>query len=298
MLGTSLRDHRRKQKLTLEKVANACALSYRVVWKLEHGTGTYKSLSPILHLLDLELAGRKLPPGQHLGEQLKMLRLRQELSLETLSQMATVSKSGLMSLEQHGAKHIAVLEKVASVLGAGLYLKPIREEKSFYTHAGNSSGQNLWQTPRWLISALTEVLEDFDLDPCAPRRRDNYTAKRGFTAEDDGLNRPWFGKVFINPPYSSIAPWISKIAQESASHKVTNLVALVPARTDTNWWHDAMRSGATIMFLKGRLKFGDQEQSAPFPSALLLWKLPHDTLEQLRRAFPTAQLFLNSAAYT
>jgi phage N-6-adenine-methyltransferase len=290
MLGTSLRTHRQKQKKTLNQVASACKLSYRAVWKLEHGAGTYQCLNMVLDFLALEIAGRNLPPGEHIGQQLKALRLRQGLSLDAVCHMAGISKTGIRFLEKAGGKHIAVLEKVADALGAGLYLKPLHEQKSFYTHAGNSSGQDLWQTPKWLIASLCEVFGAFDLDPCAPRRRDNYTAKRGFTADDDGLNRPWFGKVFINPPYSNLAPWMNKIALES----VTLLTALVPARTDTQWWHRAMQAGATILFLKGRLKFGDQEQSAPFPSALLFWKLPPATIAGLRQAFPTAQLIISA----
>ena len=297
MLGKSLRDHRHKQKLTLHQIATACNLSYRAVWKLEHGAGTYQCLIPVLHLLALEIAGRNLPSGEHIGQQLKALRLRQGLSLREVCQLADVSKTGLMSLEKTGGKHFAVLEKVAGVLGAGLYLKPLHEQKSFYTHAGNSSGQDLWQTPQWLISSLNKVFGGFDLDPCAPRRRNNYTAKRGFTVDDDGLNRPWYGRVFINPPYSNLAAWIGKITLEAASPKVALLVALVPARTDTQWWHNALQSGTSVLFLKGRLKFGQNAQSAPFPSALLCWKLSETNAQQLRQVFPTAQLFVSADLY-
>ena len=292
MLGAPLRTHRQRQKQTLQDIAAACNLSYRVVWKLEHSTGSTKSLLLVLKHLNLEIAGRNLPPGEHLGLQLKALRLRQGLSLDAVSTMAGVSKTGIIALERTGSGHLTLLEKVADSLGAGLYLHPVGAKKSFYVHAGNSSGQDLWQTPKALMLSLVRVFGEFDLDPCAPRRRDYHTAKRGFTAEDDGLNRPWFGRVFINPPYSNLSYWVDKMVTEATSDKVSLLTALVPARTDTKWWHNAVQSGATVLFLKGRLKFGESDQSAPFPSALLFWKLPSCSVTPLRQAFPSAQLFV------
>ncbi len=291
MLGTDLRAHRKTRKLTLEAVSAKCGLSYRTVWNLEQGRGTYSCLEKLLKSFALEVAGRNLPSGEHLGQQLQILRQRRKMSLEAVCQVAGISKAALHSLETKGVRQIAIVEKVSAVLGAGLYLKPVADEKSFYTHAGNSSGQNFWRTPAWVVEALTSVFGVFDLDPCTYSRRTNGIARVGFIPEDNGLELAWFGQVFVNPPYGrELTVWIEKMVREATAPKVSLLVGLVPARTDTKWWHLAVKSGATIVFLKGRLKFGDGQQSAPFPSALLLWKLPPLLVSQIGEVFPESQI--------
>ncbi len=291
MLGAELREYRKNQKLSLETVSEKCGLSYRTVWNLEQGRGTYSCLEKVLESFALEVAGRNLPGGDHLGQQLRILRQRRSMSMDAACQVARISKAGLHSLETRGVRQIAILEKVSAVLGAGLYLKPVSEKKSFYTHAGNSFGQNFWRTPVWVLEALKSVFGVFDLDPCTYSRRTNGIARVGFIPEDNGLELAWFGQVFVNPPYGrELSVWVEKMVQESASPEVSLLVGLVPARTDTKWWHLAVKSGATIVFLKGRLKFGDGEQSAPFPSALLLWKFPPLLVSQIGEVFPESQI--------
>jgi site-specific DNA-methyltransferase (adenine-specific) len=93
--------------------------------------------------------------------------------------------------------------------------------------------------------------------------------KRFFTPDDDGLAQCWDGeRVFMNPPYGRhIGKWVQKAATAEAL-----VVCLLPARTDTRWWHDFVaRPGVFVVFLKGRLRFGDGPNSAPFPSALVIF---------------------------
>lgn len=92
-----------------------------------------------------------------------------------------------------------------------------------------------------------------------------------FTIDDDALSLPWFGRVFVNPPYGrDLGAWTTKGRSEFETGSVETIVALVPVRTDTNWWHIDVISPATVLFLKVRLRFGDGKQSAPFPSALVV----------------------------
>ena len=80
-------------------------------------------------------------------------------------------------------------------------------------------------------------------------------------------------RVFMNPPYGSKIPdWVRK-ARESAEQNGALVVGLLPARTDTKWWSDVMKA-SEIRFIKGRLKFGDSKQSAPFPSVIVIWGTP------------------------
>jgi hypothetical protein len=91
-----------------------------------------------------------------------------------------------------------------------------------------------------------------------------------FTKHDDGLKQDWLGTCWMNPPYGrEIGLWVKKAFDESKKHG-SIIVCLVPARTDTKWWHDyAMK--ADVKFIKGRLKFGGAKHGAPFPSALLVF---------------------------
>lgn len=110
-----------------------------------------------------------------------------------------------------------------------------------------------------------------------------------FTAEDDGLSLPWFGVVFANPPDGrTLAAWVAKAEEEAASGRARLVVALLPARPDTRYWHQHIAGKATVYFLRGRLRFSGSEQSAPFPSAVVIWGATPETLAALDAALPDA----------
>ena len=138
------------------------------------------------------------------------------------------------------------------------------------------------------------VFGRFDLDPCSPTRdsrRAPVRAKVRFTEEEDALRLSWFGKVFMNPPYGrELSHWTSKAREEFLSGNAKTIVGLVPARTDTKWWHRDITAHATVFFLKGRLSFGKEGQSAPFPSALIIWSRGGKDIQGLRKQFPEAQV--------
>ena len=85
-----------------------------------------------------------------------------------------------------------------------------------------------------------------------------------------GLDRRWGSSTFVNPPYSEIQEWVKKGYEESQQGGV--IVMLIPSRTDTRWWHDYVMKAKEIRFIKGRLRFGGQKNSAPFPSAIVVFK--------------------------
>lgn len=130
-----------------------------------------------------------------------------------------------------------------------------------------SSATDLWATPQDFFDKQNEIY-GFTLDVCATA--DNAKCPRYFTEADNGLAQPWDGVVWMNPPYGrTIGQWMKK-AYESSLAGAT-VVCLVPARTDTAWWHDYAMKGQ-IEFIRGRLKFGSAKNSAPFPSALVVFK--------------------------
>ncbi len=131
-----------------------------------------------------------------------------------------------------------------------------------------SSRSHEWATPQWLFDALDREF-GFTLDPCATAA--NAKCSKFFTAVEDGMAQDWRDHVvFMNPPYGSvIGRWMAK-AYESARAGAT-VVCLVPARTDTHWWHRYAMKGE-VRLLKGRLKFGDAGNCAPFPSAVVVFR--------------------------
>lgn len=136
-----------------------------------------------------------------------------------------------------------------------------------------SSATGEWETPQDVFDYLDREFK-FTLDPCATP--ENAKCEKFYTKEDDGLSKTWRReRVFLNPPYGrEIKKWVRK-AYLSSMVKPTIVVCLLPARTDTSWFHDYCARG-DIWFIRGRLKFGGAKTGAPFPSMIVifpkLWK--------------------------
>ena len=136
-----------------------------------------------------------------------------------------------------------------------------------------SSKKMDWRTPQPLFDKYNNEFS-FTLDPCADDQ--NHKCDKYYTIYDDGLSKDWGGEtVFCNPPYGrEIGKWVKKAYEESRK-KGTKVVMLIPARTDTRYFHNYIYHKAETRFLKGRIKFwddNDQEQDpAPFPSMLVIF---------------------------
>ncbi|TAK64049.1 MAG: hypothetical protein EPO22_06105 [Dehalococcoidia bacterium] len=139
---------------------------------------------------------------------------------------------------------------------------------------GYSSESAEWYSPQIVIDAAVAVLGRINVDPCAePGQPKNIPAEHHYTAKDDGLGRPWRGTVYMNPVYGdTIGDWIAKLITEHEAGRVTQAIALTPARTDTRWFQRL--AGYPVCFVSGRLQFRVPKgrklagQSAPFPSAI------------------------------
>lgn len=115
-----------------------------------------------------------------------------------------------------------------------------------------------WKTPKTVYQILDAEFS-FDYDPCPPKYK------------VDGLTTEWGKNNYVNPPYGRELPkWIAKSYEQWKKNKT--VVMLIPSRTDTKWWHDYCMKATEIRYIKGRLKFDDQENSAPFPSAIVVFK--------------------------
>ena len=133
-----------------------------------------------------------------------------------------------------------------------------------------SSQTDEWATPQSLFDELNAEFH-FDLDPCATD--ENHKCAEYYTKADDGLAKNWGGRsVYCNPPYGrQIGKWVRK-AYEEAQKPGTTVVLLVPARTDTKWFHDYIYGKTEIRFIRGRVRFGDSKHGAPFPSMVVVWR--------------------------
>ena len=128
-----------------------------------------------------------------------------------------------------------------------------------------SSASVQWMTPINIVDRVVRAFGRIDLDPSAEPAM-AIPARLHFTAEQDGLARPWVGRTYLNPPYGrAIGRWIDKLVTERLAGNVTEAIVLVPARTDTQWFHQIPTE--VICFVKGRLRFSGSGP-APFPSAV------------------------------
>lgn len=132
-----------------------------------------------------------------------------------------------------------------------------------------TTGNNNWETPQEIFDNLNAEFH-FTLDPCA--EPETAKCKKYYTKEDNGLIQDW-GKeiVFCNPPYSDKqqTEWVKKCYEHGKNGGIA--VMLIPARTDTKRFHEYIYNKAEIRFVRGRLKFGDSKNSAPFPSMVVIF---------------------------
>lgn len=135
------------------------------------------------------------------------------------------------------------------------------------TNVHFSSKTPEWETPQYVFDQLNEKYK-FNVDVCATFF--NRKVPKFWSKEDDGLAQDWTGLTcWMNPPYGrEIAQWVRKASMGGAK----TVVALLPARTDTRWFHEYILHKAGIVFIKGRLKFGGSKNSAPFPSMIVTFK--------------------------
>ena len=133
-----------------------------------------------------------------------------------------------------------------------------------------SSATDLWETPQEFFDRLDAEFY-FGLDACATP--DNAKCTLFFSPEQNGLVQKWGGRgaVWCNPPYGrNVGRWVQKASETAKAGDV--VVMLLPARTDTAWFHDLIWQKAEVRFVRGRLKFGGCKNAAPFPSMVVVFR--------------------------
>lgn len=133
-----------------------------------------------------------------------------------------------------------------------------------------SSNTNEWSTPQKFFDELNNEFH-FTLDPCSTH--ENAKCKKHYTIEENGLEQSWGGEiVYCNPPYGSEIKKRVKKAWHESTKPNTIVVLLIPARTDTSYFHEYIYNRCEIRFISGRLKFNDGNSGAPFPSMLCIFR--------------------------
>ncbi|MCC7446371.1 MAG: hypothetical protein IT324_03095 [Anaerolineae bacterium] len=132
-----------------------------------------------------------------------------------------------------------------------------------------TTSQTYWQTPQHILDRAVEVLGAVDLNPCSNSNHSpEVAAKVSYTLEENGLARPWNGRVWLHPPSGRVInKWIDKLCAEYETGGVTAAVALLPSRTDTQWWQRI--ATYPICFIRGRLHFVGQKSPANYASAVV-----------------------------
>lgn len=122
----------------------------------------------------------------------------------------------------------------------------------------HTTGKTNWFTPEWLWKAAEKVMGGIDLDPCSNSKENPAVpASTLYTKEEDGLSKPWFGRVYMNPPWGRgvTDKWVGKAIQEYQEGRVSQVVLALPASTETKWF--APLYDYTICFAQGRCYFID-----------------------------------------
>lgn len=131
------------------------------------------------------------------------------------------------------------------------------------------AGRRDWRTPADVVAIVRQALRGcIDLDPCAGPRTDHGVVNIRRPA--CGLNQPWAGRVFVNPPFGDLDRWAPKCRREHEEHGC-EVVLLLPARTDTLYWQKEVATATAVCFWRGRLRFEGAKASAPFPVVFAYW---------------------------
>lgn len=223
---------------------------------------------------------------------------RQLQAAQIEAHLSHIEKSGTIPY-QH-LRHLAVLpdehraevyqEAVSTAPPGGITAAHVAQTVEHFRppdhHAVHYASESPeWYTPRSIIDAVIGFFDAIDLDPCSNSAESpNVPAARHLTQTDDGLHAPWFGRVYMNPPYGrEIGPWVRRAVNSYESREIEAAILLVPARTDTEWFRRVR--DFPVCFVNGRVRFigpDGEGDAAPFPSALVYLG---DELDRFAAAF-------------
>lgn len=256
-IGPALKLAREERGWSSRSLASRAGISHNTTRTLEAGKGTVAALEKALFALSIELD----PIGKQLGVGIKQSRLSSGLTRTQVAQRAKIGLSALRRLES-GRGQVISLVAVANALNLSLTFRKVT------TWFGQPSTTHDWDTPNSVVKAVHRVIPEFDLDPSASTTSEIVAKTRYFS---DGLSKPWFGKVWLNPPYAELGRWVQKASASIIGGNCSLVIGLIPARTDTAYFQNLVLGVADIIFLPSRLRFGKASGTARFSTVLAVW---------------------------
>ncbi|NVK17507.1 MAG: helix-turn-helix domain-containing protein [Methylocystaceae bacterium] len=280
MFGHQIRNHRKRSLLTQAQLAERAGLTIDAVRNVERGQGTVQTLETILRCLHIQLSG--LPRASSIGGQIKRLRSRHGHSQRRMAERCGLSQPTIIRLER-GQGRISSLHAIAERYNIKLF---VRDHKRSHFQKGDTDA---WNTSAEFLKLIHQVVPEFCID-VASNQNSLVNARSHFYESHDGLAQEWKGQyIWLNGPYSTISDWIDRADTEYKNGNAKTIIALLPSRTNTGYFHDKIAGKADIIFIKKRLKFGTSSQQAPFPSMLAIWGGSH-IIDDLLKLIPGTHL--------
>jgi len=268
MLIAALIEARRSSGVSQSTLAARIGVPLQKIKRLERGVGSVETLAAVMTATDFRLTG--LGPGNTLGEKLRSSRLRRGWTLEKAALRARMSRTTLASLERGGGS-VASLLRLLTVLAPQARR---RAQERVYWSEGDKADRDVRFTPPEFLAKINDAFGAIDLDPCG-HELSPVVAKRRILLEEggDGFVDDWSGRLaFVNPPFSQTLLWLKRAHQQWSCGNVGSIVCLVPARTDSRWFHETLTVQADIFLLLGRVRFADirgRSQHTPFSLMLV-----------------------------
>lgn len=231
--------------------------------------------------LELHLTG--IGPGRTIFDQLRAKRQKLRWSIAETARRADLNRATVAGLER-GEGSVASLQCLLTALAPKARRRA--PERSYWGQ-GDKEDRDSRFTPPDFMEIIYEAFGPVDLDPCAHRMSPVVAARRIILEEGgDGLIDEWSGKLaFVNPPFSAQLLWLRRAYSQWLVGNVETIVCLVPARTDSAWFHETLAVDADIYLLQGRLKFlSTAGKAQPTPFSLMLVTLGASDEQRARLA--------------
>ena len=259
--------------------------SAQAIFRLERGIGSVSTLEAVMRALDFRLTG--IGPGKSLADQLRTRRLKLSMTIKALAKRTALSPTTIRSVELGGGSVASILK----ILNALAPKAKRRAPERAYWGQGDKDDRDSRFTPPDFMESIYASFGRIDLDPCAHPSSPVAASKKYILANgDDGLRDAWSGEfVYVNPPFSNQLNWLRRAHEQWRLGNVATIACLVPARTDSAWFHETLRADADIYFLQGRLRFLDlrgSEQATPFSLMVVIFGATKEQKEKFAAAVP------------